>query len=83
MAKSDEVVTTETAEAPKSDRTEYSAVYIGSADVRVLTSEELSALGVTHKDPLRWDARNNKTVQLSKTNSEALAKASPTEFVVQ
>lgn len=56
------------------------AIYIGDSDVRILTSAELSALGVTHKEDLRWDKANGKSVVLSKTNLEALVKSLPREF---
>lgn len=71
-----------TESAPEPERTELYAFYIGSADVRILTSEELSSLGVTHKDDIRWSKENGNAVQLSKTNVEALVKALPLEFIV-
>lgn len=81
MAKADEVSTTE--QAPQQEtRTEIRVGYTGPADVRILTSEELDGLGVTHKDPIRWDRENDKSFVLSKTNSEALVKALPTEFSI-
>ena len=70
-----------TESAPEPERTELYAFYIGSSDARILTSEELSKLGVTHKEDLRWDKSNGKAVQLSKTNVAALVKALPREFI--
>lgn len=72
----------EAAEAtPEPERNGLYAFYAGPADVRILTSEELSSLGVTHKDDIRWSSENGKAVKLSKTNVEALVKALPLEFL--
>lgn len=71
-----------TESAPEPERTELYAFYIGGSDVRVLTSAELSNIGVTHKEDLRWDKSNGNAVSLSKTNVEALVKALPREFIV-
>lgn len=59
---------------------EVGVAYLGDSDVRVLTGEELSGIGVTHKDGLRWDAANGKVASVSKTNADALVKAAPREF---
>lgn len=71
-----------TESAPTPERAELYAFYTGDSDARVLTSEELSSLGVTHKEDIRWDASNGRAVQMSKTNVEALVKALPREFIV-
>ena len=70
-----------TESAPEPERTELYAYYTGPSDVRVLTGAELSKLGVTHKEDLRWSKDNGKAVELSKTNVEALVKALPNEFI--
>lgn len=80
MANSTKAEVTEPVSEP--ERTELYAFYTGDSDARVLTSEELSKLGVTHKEDIRWDASNGRAVKMSKTNVEALVKALPREFIV-